>query len=516
MFGKILLSILLLITLASANVAVSQNSVQSMQGPKPQLSEQKLYSYIDEYLKLTPPHIDSLKAACDYIIAFTQDTLIKPAIAGYLFNRFSDSSIMGQEEVAIYIAKNYFLNGKLTWSGSGGTLPLTLYVEFNESSLIGMEAPALNLKDIYGAEQPLSSVDNNYIIVYFFNDDCSVCREMLPKIRQLAENKKYLGISVYAVYTYDNPNRLEQFIAKEFLGNSDWVFALDSDNSSDFHKLYNVLKTPQIFLLDGAKRIIGRNLDDGALGQLLDFEQGKLETLNRETEKFVASYMPQIDLGDTTSLISAIGSIYDRTINQQDRQVYRTIFTHIIEYLIHNENDNAPEAALFISNRYILPDKEHWRNDTFMRERLPVLLSRIESNKIGATIYDMELSNLNGKRVSLHKIKSKYTYLYFFNNNCAICEAFSYELNKDYKKLKKKKIKVIGVYAGDNYDELITYVKSQKVPWDILWIGKEGSFSDLYMRFEIGQVPQTYLLDTNKRIIAKRINTIKLDEMVRN
>ena len=505
MFGKISLLILFLFTIASTNVAVSQNT-----------TEQKLYSYIDEYLKHTPPYIDSLKAACDYIIAFTEDSLIKPAIAGYLFNRFSDSSVMGQEEVAVYIAKNYFLNGKLKWSGSGGSMPLSIYVEFNENSLIGMDAPELNLKDAYGAERPLSSVDNNYTIIYFFNDECSVCKEMLPKVKRLVENKRYLGISVYAVYTYYNPRVLEQFVAKEFSRNSDWTFVLDSDNTSNFHKLYNVIKTPQIFLLDGAKKIIGRNLDDQALAQLLDFEQEKLENLNRETEKFITSYMPQINLSDTSALVAALSPIYDRTIIQQDKQVYRTIFTHIIEYLIHSEDEKAPAAALFIANRYILPDKEYWRNDIFMRDRLPVLLNRIENNKIGALIYDMALSKPNGKRVNLHKIKSEYTYLYFFNNNCAICEAFSYELNKDYKKLKKKKIKVIGIYAGESYNELSAYIKSAKVPWDILWIGKEGNFSDLYMRFEIGQVPQTYLLDAEKRILAKRINTIKLNEMIGN
>ena len=506
MFGKTSRLILLLLTLASANVAISQS----------QLSEQKLYSYIDEYLKFTHPHIDSLKAACDYIIAFTEDSLIKPTIAGYLFNRFSDSSIMGQEEVAVYIAKNYFLNGKLKWSGSGGNLPLAMYVEFNENSLIGMKAPELNLKDIYGAEQPLNSLDNNYILIYFFNDECNVCKEILPKIRQLVESKRYLGISVYAVYTQYNPKALEQFIAKEFPKNRDWIFVTDSDNTSNFHKLYNVVKTPQIFLLDGAKRIIGRNLDDQALEQLLNFEQEKLESLNRETEKFVASYMPQIDQSDTLALIFALGSIYDRTIVQQDKQVYRTLFTHIIEYLVHNEDERAPEAALFIANKYILPNKEYWRNDVFMKERLPALLNRIENNKIGATVHDMVLSKPNGKRINLHKIKSKYTYLYFFNSNCAVCEAFSYELNKDYKKLKKKKIKVIGIYAGDNYNELSAYIRSAKVPWDILWIGEEGNFSDLYMRFEIGQVPQTYLLDAEKRIVAKRVSTIKLNEIVDN
>ena len=512
MFRKLSLLLIALFAIGSVNKATAQNTNSGQNADN--LSEQKLYSYIDEYIKFAHPHIDSLKAAADYIIAFSDDSLLKPKIAEYLFDHFSKSPVMGQEAVAVYIARNYFIDGNLKRAGSGGNFPFVIYLDFNENSQIGMDAPELNLKDIYGAESSLNSLNSNYVIVYFFNDQCNICKKIQPEIKKLVESKKYMGITVFAVYTRYDAKPLEEYIAKEFPKGSDWVFALDSDNTSNFHRLYNVIKTPQIFLLDADKKIIGRNLDDKALEELLNFEEEKLDILNRETEQFISQYMPLVDLNDTISIHSAIGSIYTRSIAEQDKQVYRTLFTHIIEYLAHSEDPYAPEAALFIANRYILPDMEYWHNNAFMRDRLPLLLNRAENNRVGATIGDIVLYKPNGKKVNLHSIKSEQTYLYFFNNNCAICEAFSYELNKDYKKLKKKKVKVIGIYAGDNYAELSEYTGAAKVPWDILWIGKDGKLSDLFMKFEIGQIPQTYLLDKEKKIIAKRINTIKLKEIL--
>ena len=512
MFRKLSLLVLTLVIASSVCKSIAQN-IDAEQNNN--LSEQKLYSYIDEYLKLTPPHIDSLKAACDYIIAFTDDPVIKPKVAGYLFNHFSESSIMGQEEVAIYVAENYFLNGKLKWSGSGGTLPLSIYVEFNKNSLIGMSAPELNLRDVYGNEILLSSIDNNYTLIYFFNDECSVCKTMLPKLRKVLESKKHLGITVYAVYTHHyNARRLEEYVAKEFPNSKDWVFVLDSDNSSDYRKLYNVTKTPQMFLLDDTNRIIGRNLDDKALSEILDFEEEKLDEFNRRVEHFIGEYMAIVNMSDTTFINAAMHPLYTKVIEQQDKQAYKITFSHIIEYLAYSEEEAAPEAAIYIANRYILPHKEYWRNDTFIKERLPALLDRSENNRIGSIIYNTRLSKLNGKTISLHQIKSRYTYLYFFNDKCSICEAFSYELNKEYKNLKKKNIEVIGIYVGDNFSDLQSYIASNKVPWDILWIGDEISLSELFMRFEIGKIPQTYLLDRDKKIIAKRINTIRLNEMI--
>ena len=92
---------------------------------------EKLEKYIEEYLSMTPPVTDSLITACDYLIGFSEDTLIKTHIAGYLFDRFYSSKVMGMESVAIHIAKNYFINKKLEWKGGYGMLLLRLFVEFN-------------------------------------------------------------------------------------------------------------------------------------------------------------------------------------------------------------------------------------------------------------------------------------------------------------------------------------------------------------------------------------------------
>jgi len=232
----------------------------------------RLNGYIDSYLAMTPLNIDSLIKASDYLIAFSQDSLIKSHITKYLFENFYNSKLMGMESVAIHIAKSYYLNGKLKLPNKDDLAMLRLFVDFNESSLLGMAAPALNLEDLQGTIIPLRDVESDYTLVFFFNDKCQTCKLVLPKLKQIVETYSSKGLKVYAIYTESEKDDYQKFIEQEFPDTTlrkNWIFVWDPLFVSNFHKLYYVMKTPQIFLLDKRKIIIGRNLDTEALQQLL-------------------------------------------------------------------------------------------------------------------------------------------------------------------------------------------------------------------------------------------------------
>jgi hypothetical protein len=234
---------------------------------------EKLNGYINGYLALTPINTDSLITACDYLIAFSKDSLIKSYIAQYLFSNFYNSQYMGMESVAIHIAKNYYLNGKLKLPNKEGFDMLQLYVDFNEKSLLGMDAPELMLKNMDGVTIPLRKVEADYLIVFFFDSQCPTCLNELPKLKTIVKKYKSVGLKVYAVYTQSDRKSYLKFIDQEFRDTTyreNWIFTWDPEFVSNFHKLYNVMKTPQIFLLDYKKTIIGRNLDSSALEHLLE------------------------------------------------------------------------------------------------------------------------------------------------------------------------------------------------------------------------------------------------------
>ena len=466
----------------------------------------KLFQMADNYLLTVPLIPDSLIKASDYIIAFSSDTLIQSALAGHLFNRFATSKIMGQENVAIHIAKSYFLNGRLRWSGEGGLAMLKFYVEFNENSLIGMDAPELQL---FGPDKrPLSlrSLESRYTIIYFFDDECTACKEIFPGLKEIVEQYGYLNISVYAVFTKSDPVKLSNFITEKFQTKESaveqkWRYVQDLTNESDYNRLYNVLKTPQIYLLDGKKKIIGRGLDNNALKTLLEEEQRRISYIFEQAQNFAPQYLSIFNLTDTSELKAAFDPLFKR-LTSENNEIYNAVFYHLFEFLVIQEDQKLKDAAVYLADNYILPYSTLWYDKEFTGKRVPLMTSRIAGNRPGMRAPEVILSNIKGKAVNLTGKKAKMTLIYFFNIDCAVCKPFTAELKMAYNQLKKSGVRLVAVYMGDNPEKLPEYIKDENIPWQILF-PKPEEVVHLLEKYEINQIPHTYILDKEKRIVKK-------------
>ncbi|NTU95860.1 MAG: redoxin domain-containing protein, partial [Bacteroidales bacterium] len=155
-----------------------------------------------------------------------------------------------------------------------------------------------------------------------------------------------------------------------------------------------------------------------------------------------------------------------------------------------------------------------WWDKIYPLEWVPKMIERIQNNKIGSVANDMVLLNRKGRPVKLSSFNSKYTVLYFLDPDCSICKPFSMELKKIYNSLKKRGVTVISINSGGNSNEFFEYNRKNKHPWPGL-SPKDENYYELFDKFETEQVPMIYLLDNNRRIMAKKINTITLDKLVK-
>ena len=477
----------------------------------------RLNNYINQYLSITPLHPDSLINACDYLISLTKDSLVSSHIASYLFNRFYSSDLMGMDGVAVHIAQNYFLNGKVKMPTSPDEMTLRMYVEFNRNSLIGMDAPELNILSPDNMPVSLREVNSRYTILYFFDDQCAVCKAGLPGLIGLSDSLASEGVSVFAVYTQSQRENLKKYIKEEFTSKGlgkNWIFAWDPSLESDFPRLYNVIKTPQIFLLNNDKKIIGRNLNNEALSQLLKAEINRGRQAENRINDFLDSYLNGIDLTDTAKIRKEIDPLFQRISAQKDKELYRSVFTNLFDKMLYADNDSLKDAAVYIAKRYITPYPGFWWDKTYPLEWVPKMVERIQNNKIGSVANDMVLLNKKGRPVKLSSVNSKYTVLYFIDPDCSICKPFSMEFKKIYNSLKKRGVTVISINSGGNSKEFFEYNRKNKNPWLGL-SPRDENYYELFDKFETEQVPMIYLLDNNRRILAKKINTITLDKLVK-
>ena len=241
-------------------------------------------SSVESYLKsLERNSTEALTFIAEDLVQSAHSTL-KPYIALQIFNLFKEAEIMGQEAVAVEIAKRYLLNDK---SGSIEEMlgyetyfGIMAFVQMNEHSLIGMQAPQIELPDSLGCLHSIPECGEGadeaspfLQLFYFYTSNCSSCRATTPLLAGLLQRYSGIPIKIYAIFTGSNRSVWMNESAKFSLIKNPLVERIDlwdPEVESNFPLLYGVISTPQMLLTTDKGIIVGRRLTPKSLEQLLE------------------------------------------------------------------------------------------------------------------------------------------------------------------------------------------------------------------------------------------------------
>ena len=241
-------------------------------------------SSVESYLKsLERNSTEALTFIAEDLVQSAHSTL-KPYIALQIFNLFKEAEIMGQEAVAVEIAKRYLLNDK-----SGGIeeilgyeayFGIMAFVQMNEHSLIGMQAPQIELPDSLGCLHSIpecgegaDEASPSLQLFYFYTSNCSSCRATTPLLAELLQRYSGIPIKIYAIFTGSSRGEWMSECAKFSLIKNPLVERIDlwdPEVESNFPLLYGVISTPQMLLTTDKGIIVGRRLTPKSLEQLLE------------------------------------------------------------------------------------------------------------------------------------------------------------------------------------------------------------------------------------------------------
>lgn len=484
--------------------------------------------------------ISVIKVKADQLISTGKDEAEMANIASYIFDYYQKSKFMGYEEIALYIADNYFLNKKLKWPNDDEYLMVKMFAEFNRQSMIGLMAPELILPDSLGNEISLRKSDSRYKILFFYDDECSACNMYTPLLMRYLKDFKNGTVSLFRIYTQDNRERWCSYASKvtsrfPVSENVKVYDVWDPDFSSDFQRKYGVVSTPQLILLNRENIILGRKLDPSALSQLIEIDYNtptELQTFLNDLFTSLLPYDPSQDI-DTTLIVSTIDDLYQKT--KVDTSAFQEVFYSAYQYLKGHEEYDMQKGAAYIGNRYIVQMPEMWANANFTEKidakgRAPLgiefkssgdfvnatsaAIDQFYRNQLGKPAADLHLSLPDRSPYSIYDGKAKYTVLYFYNMDCALCEAVSEDMKKIYSDFSKDGVDILAIYTGSskNRKEWTKYIASKGFEWTNLFDRRDSQ--EMFEKYNLSGVPAIYLLDEQKNTLAKDITPNVLREIL--
>lgn len=484
--------------------------------------------------------ISLIKIKADQLITSGKDPIEQGEIASYIFDYYSKSKYMGYEEIALYVADNYFLNGRLKWPFPESELAMKMFAEFNRQSMIGLLSPELNLTDTIGREVSLRRADSRYKVVYFYDDECQVCNIYTAQIMRYLKDFNSGSLSIFRVYTQNSRERWTNYIKKidarfPVSKNVTIYDVWDPDFTSDFQRKFGVVSTPQLLLLNRDNYILGRKLDANALSQLIDIDFNTPTKLQTFIDQLFTSLLPydQTQEIDTTLVISTIDDLYQKS--KGDTSLFQeTLFT-TYQYLKRHQEYDFQKGAAYIGNRYIAQMPQMWSDANFSEKKnskgRPPLGLNFESseefveatknsveqfyrNQLGKPTANLYLNLPDKSSFSIYDSKGKFTILYFYNMECTVCEVVSKEMVKTYREYKDKGVEILAIYTGSpkKRKEWLKYIADGEFEWINLY-DKKGS-QEMFEKYNLSGLPAIYLLDEDKNTLAKEVNPKVLNEIL--
>lgn len=247
-------------------------------------------NFNDERLLRTPVIINKLKRYMTEITAQTPDAIIKstdqlvsqvdgkhPEFFKFFVNWIAiqyqptKTTLMDSEAVMVHMVQNYFTNEKAFWAEPAEIQGLQQRASEMQASLVGKKGPDVISTGPDGKTRSIYEMKEPYIVVYMFNPECEHCQEETPILKEYHDkNKKKVGVFAIAIDT--DETKWKNYIQK--VGMQDFVNVFDSTNRSIYAK-YFVDKTPEMYVLNKDRVIIGKNLRTFQLDELINREEAK-------------------------------------------------------------------------------------------------------------------------------------------------------------------------------------------------------------------------------------------------
>jgi thiol-disulfide isomerase/thioredoxin len=196
-----------------------------------------------------------------------------------------------------------------------------------------------------------------------------------------------------------------------------------------------------------------------------------------------------------------------------NHKIFQFISVYLFNHFRESEIMGQDAVMVKIADDIYLSGKADWVSKEF-KDDLRKQIDLMRPNLIGKKAENLVMDSYNGIFVSLYDVEKDFTILYFWEPNCGHCQEATPKLKVYYDKPKDYSLEVFAVCTTSDKAKWTKYIEDNKLTWINGWDPKRSSHFDYY--YNIQSTPTVYILDKNKKIIAKKLGVEEIGPFIDN
>jgi Domain of unknown function (DUF5106)/AhpC/TSA family len=227
-------------------------------------------------------------------------------------------------------------------------------------------------------------------------------------------------------------------------------------------------------------------------------------------------------------LVSPESDSIDREIDymllfsRTNKDMFKFLLVYFTQKYINPEYMGQDAVFIHLFEKYINTGQADFFTEKY-RKFVDDRAYSIMANLIGQPAANLEMTDTSGKTRSLYEIPANFVLVCFWDPTCSHCKETIPKLDSIYQaKWKYEGVQIYGVMVDGGQDNWLNFIRTHNLgDWinvyqstaqhDAVVAAGRPDYRQLY---DVYQTPVLYLLDKEKRIVAKKLTYQQVDEVI--
>lgn len=242
----------------------------------------------------------------------------------------------------------------------------------------------------------------------------------------------------------------------------------------------------------------------------VDFSDERLlrtPVIHNKLKRYILEITPQLQ----DSIIKSATIVTD--LSKANKQMFKFVANWIaLQFQVGKTKMMGGEAVyVHMIDKYFTHELAFWSDSTEIKG-LRKQANELKASLLGQIGQDVKAKDQNGQYRSLYDLKSDYVLVYIYNPDCEHCQKETPVVKRAWDKYKNKGFDVYAIATETDDSKWRAYIAKEKLEFTNVY---DPTYeSKYYLKYHIDITPELYLLDKDRKIIAKNINGEQLEELL--